>query len=226
LQLNSFEQLLFSEKQCYVIDQTISYTNYIPIDLSIDSKALKGEKLETSLDYETFFENYLQKSMAKVAYGGYLEKRNLYQRSSIFKNEQVAERNIHIGLDLWIKAGTPVLAALDGVVHSFQNNTALGDYGPTIILKHTLKNCEFYTLYGHLSLESLALLKINQPFKKGNQIATLGNADVNGDYAAHLHFQVIRNIGAYHGDYPGVCSENELIDYKNNCPDPNLLLKI
>ena len=226
MQLNSFEQLLFSEKQCYVINQNIAYTHYIPIDLSVNSKVLQDEKLVTSQDYETFFDNYLNINKAKVAYGGYLEKRNLYQRSSIFKNEQVAERNIHIGLDLWIKAGTPVLAALDGVVHSFQNNTALGDYGPTIILKHTLKNCEFYTLYGHLSLESLALLKINQPFKKGEQIATLGNADVNGDYAAHLHFQVIRNIGAYQGDYPGVCSENELIDYKNNCPNPNLLLKI
>jgi uncharacterized protein YaeQ len=44
----------------------------------------------------------------------YNEERNLYQRSTIFKDEDTEERNIHIGLDLWIKAGTPILAALEG----------------------------------------------------------------------------------------------------------------
>ena len=173
-----------------------------------------------------FLDDYLNQNGARVAYGGYLEKRNLYQRSTIFNNSNTEERNIHIGLDLWTKAGTPVLAALDGVIHSFQNNSSHGDYGPTIILKHTLNNCEFYTLYGHLSLESIALLKINQSFKKGDEIAQLGEAIVNGDYAPHLHFQIIKDIEGFRGDYPGVCSEKDLIKYKNNCPNPTLLLKI
>jgi hypothetical protein len=30
------------------------------------------------------------------------------------------------------KAGTAVLAAVDGFVHSFNYNTGLGDYGPTL----------------------------------------------------------------------------------------------
>jgi len=225
--MNSLEDILSQQSGVRVIDASIPYTDYILLDLSINSIELKNSKPKTADEYEVFIADYLSKNKARVAFGGYLEKRNLYQRSSIFNSiDTASDRNIHIGLDLWIKAGTPVLAALDGVVHSFQNNTALGDYGPTVILKHTLKNCEFYTLYGHLSLESLALLKINQPVKKGDKIATLGNAEVNGDYAAHLHFQIIKSIGDYVGDYPGVCSERELSFYKNNCPDPNLLLKI
>ena len=69
---------------------------------------------------------------------------------------------MHIGLDLWIKAGTPVLSALDGKVHSFDFNAGFGDYGPTIILEHQLEDQTFYTLYGHLSLDSLDGLKIGK----------------------------------------------------------------
>lgn len=224
--MNTFEQLLLAQSDVKVIDSTIPYSEYMPVSLAVDSEVFKDKKLSAPQEYEAFFENHLKINKARVAYGGYLEKRDLYQRSTVFNAPQTAERNIHIGLDLWIKAGTPVLAALDGVVHSFKNNTAWGDYGPTILLKHTLNNCEFYTLYGHLSLESIALLKINQRVRKGESIATLGSADVNGDYAPHLHFQLIKNIGNYQGDYPGVCSENDLAFYQHNCPDPNLLLKI
>ena len=161
-----------------------------------------------------------------MAYGGYLEERNLYRRSLHFKNETIEERNIHIGIDLWTQAGTAVVCPLDGWIHSFKNNDAVGDYGPTIILKHQLENSIFYTLYGHLSLESIQNLKIGTFFKKGEQLARLGDSSENGDYAPHLHFQIIKNIGNYMGDYPGVCSKSDLDFYKENCPNPNLLLKI
>ena len=133
---------------------------------------------------------------------------------------------MHIGLDLWIKAGTPILAALDGKVHSFKYNDGFGDYGPTIILEHEIENHVFYTLYGHLSLESLVGLKTNAFYKKGDIIGTLGSAQVNGDYSPHLHFQVINDIATNQGDFPGVCSKKDLPFYLENCPDPNLLLKI
>ena len=35
-----------------------------------------------------------------------------------------------------------------------------------------------------------------------------------------------KNITDYTGDYPGVCSTLNLDFYLENCPDPNLLLKI
>ncbi len=62
--------------------------------------------------------------------------------------------------------------------------------------------------------------------QKGQQIATLGLPPINGDYAPHLHFQIIIDMEGKFGDYPGVCSENTLAFYKENCPDPNGLLKI
>lgn len=209
-----------------IIDSSIDFSQYIPLDLSITNKELMESKPENATEFEIFISNYLKNNNAEVAFGGYIEGRTLYKRSTIFKNESIPERNIHIGLDLWTKVDTPVLAALDGKVHSFKNNIGLGDYGPTIILEHEIENEKFYTLYGHLSLESIEHLSVGKQFKKGEKIATLGSATVNGDYAPHVHFQIIQNIEDYWGDYPGVCNSNDLNFYIENCPDPNLLLKI
>lgn len=224
--MNTLETLLKSIQNVKVIDDSIGYKNYIPLDLSTFNVELSKLDLGNAIDFGKHIENYLAANKAHIAFGGYNEKRNLYKRSAVFNDPKTEERNIHIGLDLWIKAGTPVLAALNGTIHSFNYNAGLGDYGPTIILKHHIENQTFYTLYGHLSLESIAEIEIGATFKKGQKLATLGNSVINGDYAPHLHFQIIKNIEDYFGDYPGVCSKNDLDYYLENCPDPNLLLKI
>lgn len=220
------ETILRNLQNVKVIDKSIDYSQYIPLDLSITNDVLAKEEIADSSHFEKYIENYLAKNNAKVAFGGYNEIRNLYKRSTVFNDPKTEERNIHIGLDLWIKAGTPVLAALDGFIHSFNYNTGVGDYGPTIIIEHKIEKQRFYTLYGHLSLESISNIKIGNIVEKGMQIGTLGDALVNGDYAPHLHFQIIEEISNTFGDYPGVCSKSDLDYYLKNCPDPNLLLKI
>jgi murein DD-endopeptidase MepM/ murein hydrolase activator NlpD len=224
--MTPLETLFLDLKDIKVIDNTIPYSEYTAFDLTSSNLELNRLNVSDSSQFETYIEDLLAKNKAKVAYGGYNEIRNLYKRSTVFNDLNSEERNIHIGLDLWIKAGTPVLAALDGKVHSFEYNNNLGDYGPTIILEHQLENHVFYTLYGHLSLESIASIKVGDFFTKGQQLATLGDNSVNGDYSPHLHFQIIKNIEDNSGDYPGVCSKNKLAFYLENCPDPNLLLKI
>ena len=224
--MNKLIEILQNQTDVKVIAPEINYKDYVAFDLS----AITTDKLNLPLTdanaFEDFVENHLKENKAQVAYGGYLELRNLYQRSTVFKDVNIEERNIHIGLDLWIKAGTDVLAALDGKIHSFQNNTALGDYGPAIILEHEVDGLAFYTLYGHLSLKSLEGKFEGQVVQKGEIIAQLGAPPINGDYAPHLHFQIIEDLQGKKGDYPGVCSKSELEFYKKNCPDPNLLLKI
>ena len=136
------------------------------------------------------------------------------------------ERNIHLGIDLWAEVNSKIHTPLDATIHSFKNNTNHGDYGPTLILKHNIEDETFYTLYGHLSLASIEGLKIGVEVKQGEQIATLGTAEVNGDYPPHLHFQIIKDIQDFKGDYPGVSNQLDLEFYKENCPNPNLLLDI
>lgn len=224
--MKSLTALLQEIENVRVIDAQVPYNQYVPIDLSITNEDFVKLKIENSIDFESYIHNYLAKNNAKVAFGGYNEVRSLYKRSKIFGSSHSEERNIHIGLDLWIKAGTPVLAALDGFVHSFNYNMGVGDYGPTILLEHHIEKQKFYTLYGHLSLESITNIKVGTFYKKGQQLATLGDSFVNGDYAPHLHFQIIKKLVNNFGDYPGVCSKNDLKHYLENCPDPNVLLKI
>ncbi len=219
-------QIFQSIEAAKIIAPTIHYSEYVPIDLSVSNEEIQQSKLETASDYEVFIQNYLASHKGKIAFGGYQEIRNLYKRSSVFNALNSEERNIHIGLDLWINEPAPVHAALQGRIHSFQNNTALGDYGPTIIIEHTIENQTFHTLYGHLSEESLIGKQIGDTVVQGDQIGNLGMPPINGDYAPHLHFQIIIDMDNKLGDYPGVCSSKMLNFYIANCPDPNELLKI
>ena len=77
-----------------------------------------------------------------------------------------------------------------------------------------------------MSLVSIENIKIGDVVLKGNVIGFLGDTSVNGDYAPHLHFQIIRDLEENFGDYPGVSSEKNIEFYKLNCPNPNLLLKL
>lgn len=224
---NTLETRLLALHRTSVLHPEFSKRDYIPIDLSVSNKALETIDTSSSVALGHYINHYVKSHQKKVAFGGYIETRNIYNRSTYFKNANAEnERNVHLGLDLWIAAETPVFTPLDAEVHSFNNNINFGDYGPTIILKHRIDTIEFYTLYGHLSLASIADLKIGQQFQQGQQIGTLGEATVNGDYAPHLHFQVIKDMQDYHGDYPGVCSKQDLEFYKENCPDPNMILKL
>ncbi|MFK7833532.1 MAG: peptidoglycan DD-metalloendopeptidase family protein [Winogradskyella sp.] len=227
MSLASFAAFLKSLKAHPLIHPSILKEDYLALDLSLHNSELEKVNVSSSHDLERFIFTYLKTRNAKVAYGGYLEPRGIYRRSTHF-NEQnpETERNIHLGMDLWIEADTAIFAPLDGTIHSFRNNTNYGDYGPTIILKHNIDNLEFYTLYGHLSLDAIKNLKVGVAVTQGTQMATLGTAEVNGDYPPHLHFQIIKDIQNYKGDYPGVCNRLDLEFYKTNCPDPNLLLHL
>ncbi len=229
--MNAEDFLLFLKsidtKPLRVLDAAIPNSAYIPIDLSESNSDLNTFNFSSSQAWQEFLQNYLKKHNKKVAFGGYAETRNIYKRSTYFNPEsKEEERNIHLGVDLWMDAGAKIYTPLDATVHSFKNNTNFGDYGPTIILKHSIDDKEFFTLYGHLSLKSINDLQEGKTFKAGDCIATLGDASVNGDYAPHLHFQIIRDLGTYFGDYPGVCSKKNLDKFIKDCPDPNTLLKL
>jgi murein DD-endopeptidase MepM/ murein hydrolase activator NlpD len=169
-------------------------------------------------DYLTKF---ISESGGAVPYGGYREKRTLYDNFEAFDGRQW-----HLGIDIWAEAGTPVMAALAGKVHSFAYNAGAGNYGPTIILEHRSEGRKFYTLYGHLDVGSIEALETGQSFTAGQAIGHLGDETVNGGYLPHLHFQVIYDLEGHAGDYPGVCSQADLPRYLGNCPDPNLLLQL
>lgn len=205
-----------------ILDSSIPVSQYCPINLSKDNRELNSVNVSDARECQDYVDVVLKRNGGRVAYGGYLERRNLYGDSERFKGQE--PRDIHLGMDFWCTAGTKVLAPLNGVVHSFANNSDFGNYGPTVILRHQIKRDSLYTLYGHLSLESLEGLYMGKVIEKGESFAFLGTPDINVGYAPHLHFQLVLDLDTYQGDYPGVCSEKDLIYFRKNCPDPNLLL--
>ncbi len=215
-----------STKPLHVLDASIPKSQYITLDLSESNSELQQIDVSSSSKFSIYINSYLKDHNASVAYGGYKEIRNIYSRSDHFDVDATSKRNIHLGLDLWCAAKTQIFAPLDGKVHSFKNNDNYGDYGPTIILEHNISKVTFFTLYGHLSLESITNLKKGDVFKCGEKLATLGDASVNGDYPPHLHFQIIRDMQYYLGDYPGVCAKQDLEFYIENCPNPSVLFEM
>jgi murein DD-endopeptidase MepM/ murein hydrolase activator NlpD len=199
------------------------FTWLLKAPLSIDNgyKVLLKPGISGISDLQEFIQAGRARSGKKFAFGGYLEDREVYRNASLFGSDE--SRTIHLGLDIWIEARTPIYIPFDGRIHSFQNNNNNGDYGPTIISEHNLYGHTFFLLFGHLSHDSLLNLQIGKIIKKGEKIADLGTFEENGGWPPHLHFQIIRDMEGCVGDYPGVAKKSELNHYQNNCPDPMII---
>jgi len=200
----------------------------IQIDLSVLNNDLAEEVYHNTNLFSKWVNDILTANSAAYAIGGYDENRKIYSRSKIFDKTNVNEesRRLHLGIDIWGKCNTPVIAPLDGVVHSFAFNNNYGDYGVTVILSHCLDNQSFHTLYGHLSLNSIKNLQEGVLIRKGDVFAEFGMQFENGQWPPHLHFQIINDMQEWKGDYPGVCKLSERNFYINNCPDPDLILQM
>ncbi len=92
----------------------------------------------------------------------------------------------HSGLDFKAEEGSPVRAALDGVVSETANDA---QWGLTIVLDH---GDGVYTKYSNLS--TLDLVSKGQNVKKGDVISGVGKTALSEiAEEPHLHFELIRD---------------------------------
>ncbi|HTI65886.1 MAG TPA: aminotransferase class III-fold pyridoxal phosphate-dependent enzyme, partial [Gemmatimonadaceae bacterium] len=202
----------------------------VVLDLSVSSPLLDGDVTrndEPSLTPK--IESVMRAAGAHVAIGRYDEPRLLYVAPAFALGSKATDphRTIHIGLDLFAPAGTPVFAPLDGVVHAFADNGAPQDYGPVVILRHvTDDGTSFFTLYGHLSRASTAEWHVGASVRAGQQIATLGESRENGGWTPHLHLQIITDLLELGTDFPGVAWAAHRRAWTAICPDPNAIVGI
>jgi 4-aminobutyrate aminotransferase-like enzyme/Ser/Thr protein kinase RdoA (MazF antagonist) len=130
-------------------------------------------------------------------------------------------RTIHLGLDYFAEPGTSVYSPYDSIVHSFQNNSGPGDYGPTIILEINTGESNLYILFGHLSEDSLLGLYPGKSFSKGARIGRIGTYEENGNWRPHVHVQLILDMLDHKGTFPGLCAPSKKDLWLHLCPDPN-----
>ena len=207
-----------------VVPVDLSSNAVCQLDFTSANSSFYGKDLRDTSSFTHLVDDLLATQKATVGVGGYLENRTIYGRSNHF-NAQEERRSIHLGVDIWTEAFTPVTAPLNGRVHSFQDNANFGDYGPTIILEHQLENQTFYTLYGHLTRTSLTSLFVGKQVNKGENFSHIGPFPENGDWPPHLHFQLMTDMLGFAGDFPGVCTVAQKDYYAQICLNPNLILQ-
>jgi murein DD-endopeptidase MepM/ murein hydrolase activator NlpD len=203
-----------------------SNSRLLLLDFTEANKELITDIIDDTEQFSKYINTKLHAVNAKFGIGGYDEHRTVYSRSKVFDSVNANEepRRLHLGVDIWGDAYTPVFAPVDGTVHSFAFNDQFGDYGATIILHHTVNGFSFHSLYGHLSLKDLEGLTEGKRIKAGERIAHFGEPHENGHWPPHLHLQLIIDMEGKKGDYPGVCKYSEREKYLSNCPNPDLLL--
>jgi murein DD-endopeptidase MepM/ murein hydrolase activator NlpD len=194
------------------------------VDLSARNEALSRVDPSDCAALQRVLQEQLAAAGATYGVGGYGEKRSIYSRAEQYECAGGA-RCVHLGVDIWLPSGEDIFSPFKATVHSLQNNDAVGDYGPTIILQHELQGVTFFTLYGHVSAASLDGKHVGQEIEIGEKIASVGAPPSNGDWPPHVHFQVMADMLGKTGDFPGVASERERGVYMQICPDPNLILR-
>ncbi len=158
--------------------------------------------------------------------GCYGEYRLLYDDPA-FVDYGGHPRTQHLGIDIFMPAGSRVYAPMPGSVHSTANHHRAFDYGGCIILRHEIPRTDivFYTLYGHLSPASLRH-KVGDLVSAGEQIAVLGDANENGQWPPHLHFEIVTDMLDQTDNFAGAGSASYAEVWQSLCPDPNLMLGI
>jgi peptidoglycan LD-endopeptidase LytH len=209
----------------------------LAMDFTEANTSLTTDIIDDTKKFSNYINQQLKDANAKFGIGGYNENRTVYSRSALFGDQLsvkfgegaggVAEpRRLHLGIDIWGPAGTPVYAFMGGMVHSVANNNHFGDYGATMILLHQLDTHAFYTLYGHISAKDIHKVECGKYVNRGELIAHFGQPHENGNWPPHLHFQIIIDLELKEGDYPGVCRMSDKEFYLHNCPDPDLILQM
>jgi peptidoglycan LD-endopeptidase LytH len=199
----------------------------VMLDLSASASKFPKDIFNDTDKFTSMINDHIRQNNARYAVGGYMEERAIYAESKVFDaGTETLPRRFHLGVDIWGKPYTAVSSPLPGVVHSFAYNDEKGNYGATIIITHHVDGQSFHTLYGHLSLNSIKDLSEGKTIEAGEIIGEFGIPSENGHWPPHLHFQIVKDMSLWKGDYPGVCPVEEKEAWLANSPDPEMILQL
>src|SRR3954447_1716229 len=103
------------------------YDKLLLLDFTLRNKTLTEDIFNDTKKFSVYIIDQLKRANAKYGIGGYNEHRTIYSRSATFNNSDGEEpRRLHLGIDIWGEAGTPVFAPMSGMVHSFAFNNSFG----------------------------------------------------------------------------------------------------
>lgn len=172
------------------------------------------------------FDSWFEATGASYGLGAYGEKRSVYASAQFADSASPERRTIHMGIDIFAPAMSPLYAPLPGVVRLVHYNADPLDYGHTLILEHEVGSLPLFTLYGHLAGTLPSLLQPGDRVAAGAPIAHLGHWHENGGWAPHVHFQIMTDMLDQSTNFFGVAHESLWDVWKAICPDPDLILRL
>ena len=198
------------------------------LDLSVGSDLFAANEVGMNpADFDVRIRREVNGDMNTVAVGGYGESRLVYTAPEFATSDDPADerRTVHLAVDVWTHAEVPLHSPIAGRIHRVNDNTAHLDYGPVVIVEHASdEGVPFYSLYGHLSTRTLDKIHEGDEVAAGDIIGWVGTPPRNGDWAPHVHLQLIMDLFDLDVDYPGVGVPSERSFWLGISPDPALLL--
>ncbi|WP_378942202.1 aminotransferase class III-fold pyridoxal phosphate-dependent enzyme [Mesorhizobium sp. ANAO-SY3R2] len=160
--------------------------------------------------------------------GPWGEARTVYA-GDMFKSRFVAgeRRDRHLGLDLFMPAGTKVYTPLAATVQSVEIEEDPLGYGGLVALLHEPEGCPpFVTLWGHLAHEAVTRLKPSAKLEAGALVGEMGVDAQNGGWAPHLHLQISTDTSLSAREILGVGEARYLDVWRGLFPDAATLAGI
>jgi 4-aminobutyrate aminotransferase-like enzyme/Ser/Thr protein kinase RdoA (MazF antagonist) len=154
--------------------------------------------------------------------GTWGEARTVYASES-FRSRFIEgqRRDHHVGLDLFMPAGTKLYSPLAGVVRSVEIEDEPLGYGCSVAIEHAPDDCPaFVTLWGHLAREAAQRLKPGEHLKAGSLVGEIGASTTNGGWVPHLHLQISIDPTLAPHDIPGAGEARYLDVWSELFPNP------
>ena len=185
-----------------------------------------GELTDNAEQYSAWLRAELEKNRADFAIGLYAEDRTCYKGEQFIVAGSSKARSTHLGIDIFIDAETPIHAPLSGTVYTLRSNNIRYDYGTLLILEHhTDDGTPFYTLYGHLANKTGELFSEGESVAAGDVIGYIGAPHENGQWAPHLHFQIMTTMLGLRENFDGAAEPDRMDIWSQICPDPNAIFQ-
>jgi 4-aminobutyrate aminotransferase-like enzyme/murein DD-endopeptidase MepM/ murein hydrolase activator NlpD len=143
-----------------------------------------------------WWDNFCAENNVQLGIGPWGEKRTVYTDTAFESRFIEGQRRIHhLGVDLFMPAGTPLYTPLAATVVSVEIEREPLGYGGLVKLEHRPEGCPpFVTLWGHMAHEALGRLKPGQKLKAGDLVGHMGDIHENGGWTPHLHFEMTTDI--------------------------------
>ncbi len=143
-----------------------------------------------------WWDDFCARNNVDLGIGSWGEKRTVYTDKAFESRFIDGQRRIHhLGVDLFMPAGTPLYTPLAATVISVEIEHEPLGYGGLVKLEHSPEGCPpFVTLWGHMAHEALERLKPGQELQAGDLVGHMGGIHENGGWTPHLHFEMTTDV--------------------------------